>query len=161
MTKVFQDKFGPANGNCMQAAIASLFDLSLEEVPDFGSFGNMWFRSYFNFLKEIGYEYEGCCHNSKRLGYWGDRTLEDHIKECESVNGYYYAYVYSPGLFDRVQYICNPEYKATTHAIIIDKELNVIHDPHPHYQGIVDYPLHERLGNHGILGFDFIEKIEA
>ncbi len=34
MKPVYQTKFGP-HGNCMQAAIASILELSLDDVPDF------------------------------------------------------------------------------------------------------------------------------
>ena len=35
MRKVYQDDFSPAKGNALQAAVASIFDLSLVEVPNF------------------------------------------------------------------------------------------------------------------------------
>ena len=34
-TKVFQDNFTPAHGNALQAAVASIFGLSLQSVPNF------------------------------------------------------------------------------------------------------------------------------
>jgi len=37
MKKVFQTRVSKENGNCAQAVIASLFELRLEEVPDFVS----------------------------------------------------------------------------------------------------------------------------
>lgn len=35
MQKVYQTKFGKSGGNCFQACVASLFELELNEVPDF------------------------------------------------------------------------------------------------------------------------------
>lgn len=35
MRKVYQDDFSPAKGNALQAAVASIFDLDLDEVPNF------------------------------------------------------------------------------------------------------------------------------
>ena len=35
MRKVYQDDFSPAKGNALQAAFASIFDLSLDQVPNF------------------------------------------------------------------------------------------------------------------------------
>ena len=34
-TKVYQDDFTPAQGNALQAAVASIFGLSLQDVPNF------------------------------------------------------------------------------------------------------------------------------
>ena len=38
MKKNFQTVVNKGNGNCMQAAIASLLDLELEDVPNFISY---------------------------------------------------------------------------------------------------------------------------
>ena len=160
MIKVFQDKYGPANGNCMQAALASLLELPLEEVPHFHSHGEDWFKPFFEFLQLKGYDYHGCPSNCKRLGHWGDEQMDAKLARSEGVDGLYYASVYSPGLFDRVQYICNPNYRAPTHAVIIDKDFNIVHDPHPHYQGIKQYPLHEWIGFNGVIDIYYIEKIK-
>ena len=35
MRKVYQDDFSSAKGNALQAAVASIFDLSLDQVPNF------------------------------------------------------------------------------------------------------------------------------
>lgn len=35
MRQVYQNDFSPAKGNALQAAVASIFDLSLDEVPNF------------------------------------------------------------------------------------------------------------------------------
>ena len=35
MTKAYQTIIDKSHGNCMQAAVASLFDKKLEEVPNF------------------------------------------------------------------------------------------------------------------------------
>jgi hypothetical protein len=37
MKPVFQTRYGEGRGNCFQAALASILDLELEEVPDFVS----------------------------------------------------------------------------------------------------------------------------
>ena len=37
MKKVFQTRISKNNGNCAQAVVASLFDLELDDVPDFVS----------------------------------------------------------------------------------------------------------------------------
>lgn len=40
------------NGNCLQACVASLFELELEEVPHFISYGDDWWFVYKDFLAE-------------------------------------------------------------------------------------------------------------
>jgi hypothetical protein len=44
MKPVFQTKFGLGNGNCLQAAVASVLDCELGEVPDFNMSGIGWFE---------------------------------------------------------------------------------------------------------------------
>lgn len=156
MTKVFQDKFGIGHGNCMSAVIASLFDLKLEEVPYFIG-EDHWFEVYCKFIKEQGYEYDGILYNPKCLGSWGDDRFSE-IKDSEEE--YFDASVYSPYLFDRNQFINNPNYSPPLHAVIIDKNFNIVHDPHPHYQGVKKYPMHEWIGYNGIVNIWLISKIK-
>jgi len=47
MKKVFQTKFGYPNGNCHAACLASIFELNIDDIPDFGKRSN-W---YDNFIK--------------------------------------------------------------------------------------------------------------
>jgi hypothetical protein len=44
MRRVYQTKFHP-EGNCLQACLASIFDLDLEEVPEFG-IEDGWFEEF-------------------------------------------------------------------------------------------------------------------
>ena len=47
-------------GNCFQAAVASLMDLPLEEVPNFIEYGDdEWWKIFCDFVWEKGFEYEG------------------------------------------------------------------------------------------------------
>jgi hypothetical protein len=57
MIKVYQTIVDKHHGNCMQAAIASLLELSLEEVPNFNILGHEWFNTFYKFLLKYGYEY--------------------------------------------------------------------------------------------------------
>ena len=58
MKKVYQTRFGESKGNCFQAAIASILDLQLEQVPDFCNLypqkDDTWYRKYIEWLKERG-----------------------------------------------------------------------------------------------------------
>lgn len=49
MKPVFQTRFG-ADGNCFEASVASLFELPLEEVPDFGK-DDFWYDRFTTWCK--------------------------------------------------------------------------------------------------------------
>lgn len=121
MKKVFQTVVGNGDngehGNCMQAVVASLFSLELEDVPNFISFdtGNgeanikMW-----EFFMEKGF------HPSAFGTY--DTPIEKYKEVCqfdEGINGYFYASVKSQTFED------------TSHAVIVDSNLEIVHDPNP------------------------------
>lgn len=127
MKKIYQTIVSQENGNCMQAAIASLFDLELDEVPNFiqlqiddpGKNANL---EEMLFIQERGYEY--CCYfpsmsyDKKPTEEQIERTLK--ILDADNgVNGYFYASVPSKTFPDG------------SHAVIIDKYMNVVHDPNP------------------------------
>jgi hypothetical protein len=141
----------------MQAAIASLFDCELQEVPNFIEYKEGWFSPLWEFIKPRGYEYNGTLYWNAELEKFG---LEK-IKYSEGVNGYFYASVCSPGF--------NPEgdHRGTTHAVIINKNLEVVWDPNPKYMA-----LHESHGDkfsypgghrkyQGILYVHLIEKLPS
>jgi len=157
MTPVYQTIVDSNNGNCMQAAFASLFDLPLDDVPNFKEVTD-WFQVLWQFLKRHGYEYNGLLVNPKSLGCWGeDRFLE--IKEMNGINGFFFATVNSPKFFDSVKY-CDYKDHSPTHAVVIDKDFNIVHDPNLAYKDIKNYPLHEYIGYNGIINIYLIEKIE-
>ncbi|NMC52511.1 MAG: hypothetical protein GYA48_02615 [Chloroflexi bacterium] len=51
MKPVLQTIFAPPNGNCLQACIASILELPLEEVPNFMQYPNQWLPRYEHFLR--------------------------------------------------------------------------------------------------------------
>ena len=155
MKKVFQTIIDKDKGNCLQAAIASLFDQELDSVPNFIDFRDEWFHVLNKFVEEQGYEIHGTLYN-KQAGLL-DGTVNDnyedrldYIKELKGVNGYFYAAVHSPKF---------KKFKKT-HAVIIDKDFNIIHDPNPEYQGRKTYPLSKKIGHNGVLRVLMIEKKE-
>jgi len=115
MNKVFQTIIDKGHGNCMQAAIASLFDLELNDVPNFIELGDKWFSSMYKLCKDNGYDICNINRNKE------DNTefLQRVAKFDGGVNGYLYATVKSQ-TFDNV-----------SHAVIIDLDLNIVHDPNP------------------------------
>jgi hypothetical protein len=140
----------------MQAAIASLLDLSLSEVPNFIDMGEDWFEQYVQFLQQHNCDFEGTLYNPRNLGYWGEDDLVK-LQTMDGVNGFFFASVYSPKYFNPATFT-EPDTRRVTHAVIIDKDLNIVHDPNPAYSGIKQYPLHEFLGYNGVQHVHMIEK---
>jgi len=124
LKKVFQTIVDKGKGNCMQAAVASLFELPLEEVPNFIAFDDKekfpdtnWFIEMNKFYRKNGYT-EGITPIHRR----GNDTLEQMIAIAKfdgGVNGYLEATVQSQTFPD------------VYHSVVIDTDLNIVHDPNP------------------------------
>lgn len=124
MTKVFQTVIDKGIGNCTQAVIASLFDLPLEEVPNFIEYKGEWSMKLWKFFEERDYDCTWFNPNSR--GSKEDKfTLEELLEVDGGVDGYWYASVNSRSLGEGV-----------THAVIIDKTGTVVHDPNPNQKCI-------------------------
>lgn len=54
MNRIFQTRFGD-EGNCMQAAVASFFELPLAQVPDFAAWPDTYIRLQ-RFFSDRGFE---------------------------------------------------------------------------------------------------------
>ena len=165
MIPVYQRIVDPGKGDCMQAAIASLFEVKWEDVPKFIEVPEKgWFKVMYEFIEKQGYRYGGVLYN-KRYSTINTPTHECRnevkwhrpsiiTKKClykyEGVNGYFYAGVYSPKYFqwDR----------RTEHAVIIDRDFNIVHDPNEGYKDLLNYPLTSLLGYNGIVDVFIIEK---
>lgn len=154
MTKVYQGFVDKDKGDCMRAVIASLLEKDLLEVPNFLD-DKRWFTSLWNFLRNEGYEYHGMLHNNPEP----DVIAEHHISalvDHPGIDGLFFASVYSPKYFSMEDYT---EFGvSTTHAVIIDKKFNIVHDPNSGNKDIKSYPLAETLGFNGILHVWLIEK---
>jgi hypothetical protein len=163
MTKVYQKIIDKDKGDCMRAVIASMFDKDLEDVPYF--FGDKWFSQLYKFIEENGYSYHGTIHNKKETMLW---TIKDDLfKEWEwhnkslimpkslsklkGVNGMFFASVYSPN------YYSYTAERKVTHAVVIDKDYNIIHDPNPENKDLLSYPLSNLIGYNGIVNVYLIE----
>lgn len=57
MKPVFQTKYGKEKGNCFQACVASLFEMELEDVPDFCNHEPLeeWYESFILWLRDRGF----------------------------------------------------------------------------------------------------------
>jgi hypothetical protein len=167
MKKVFQTVVDPNKGNCMQAVIASLFDKELEEVPNFIECED-WFKSLYEFIQPLGYDYHGMFHNknysrlltptfscfNEEVWHAPSILTRANLKKYKGVNGYFFASVLSPKYFNYKDGL-----EAHTHAVIVDVNCNVVHDPNPEYKGILEYPLAKLLKYNGIIDvFDISKK---
>lgn len=143
----------------MQAAIASLLELELNQVPNFIEMDDGWFKTFWSFLNEHGYEYNGYLHNKYYTMLWHTKkdcfekpkwnrntviTPKRLYKE-EGVEGLFYAAVLSP------KYFSWGAREDKTHAVIIDKDYNIIFDPNPEYKDLYQYPLTPHLRYNGIV----------
>jgi hypothetical protein len=167
MKKTYQTIIEKGNGNCMQAALASLFNLELTDVPHFLSYGEDCFKVWHDFIKNHGYEQTGvlfnknynrllaptaCCFK-KEAWYRPGLLSITNLKKHGGVDGFFYASVYSPKYFNYKDGFMN------THAVIVDINCNVVHDPNPEYEKIIKYPLADLLKFNGILDVTLIKKL--
>ena len=157
MIKTFQTIIDKKCGNCMQAAIASLFEIPLEEAPDFKKLKQQWFSELWKFIEERGYKYEGSFYNylnNKRL--FPSEKSQDRFNELSGmsgVHGYFYATVYSPKYYD------NGDEQPITHAVIIDKNYNIVHHVNAEYNDNTRYPHADEIGYNGVLTVYLINPI--
>lgn len=91
MTPVNMTRFGHGNGNCMQAAVASVLDLPLDEVPNFSDAEERWFIETDEWARSRGL---GLIHVGKpesvafmalhchAVGLW---TVAESENECHAV----------------------------------------------------------------------------
>ena len=110
MNPVFQTITDAGRGDCHRAAVASIFDLEITQVPHFRLFDeDIWWDVFCNFIWSLGYEVIGT-----------DSLIGGRIpSEYESINGYHLATVPSKTFLDK------------THAVIINNKGMVAHDPNP------------------------------
>ncbi len=115
MKKVYQNIVGGDNGDCARAVMASLFDLDLDQVPPLYP-NETQGREKAKFLESKGYVGWRCFYKED----WNEKpTIKEVAKVDGGINGYFYASVPSQ------------TFEGVSHAVVVDKELNIIHDPNP------------------------------
>lgn len=126
MKKVYQTIVDSNNGNCMQAVIASLLEKELDEVPHF--LENYYKRENGGdvedheihdiiYLWKHGYRHLICFTKHSLRG--SKLTMTEVAKLDGGMDGYFYACVPSQ------------TFKDITHAVIVNTNLEVVHDPNP------------------------------
>jgi len=105
-----QTEVDKGRGDCQRAAVASMFELEISQVPHFKLFGDNWFKVFYHFLQSIGYDFQGTANKDKPI------TDDDLINGCVIAG------------------VPSRTHKDTTHAVLVDKTGLVIHDPNPNKQ---------------------------
>lgn len=155
MKTVYQKNIDKDKGDCMQAAIASLFDKDYDEVPKFIELEEGHHNPLITFLRTTEYQYEGMLHNPMDKSNLYFPTFITQLKKYNGVDGYFYASVYSPKYFNK------DDAYPSTHAVIIDKKFNIVFDPNPENKDVKEYPMAKELGFNGIINVYLIEKKEV
>lgn len=125
MQPVQQTKFTTedqtVHGNCFAACVASLLELSIDEVPTFETMGEAWGGALYEFLQTQGYTFLGTFYATDDPDWW------QHLTErCAGVDGFYIVAGGSP----------RPHVKKG-HCVIFQNG-QMVHDPHPDGSGIKD-----------------------
>lgn len=166
MKKIYQTIIDNVRGNCMQAAIASLFEKDLCEVPNFIAFESSS-SQLIRFILENCCEYGGLLHNKKysilssptdgcfnKIKWYKPYIMtKKRLYNETGINGFFYASVLSPKYFNW------NDGKNSTHAVIIDRYYNIVYDVNPRYKDIKQYPLADILGYNGIINVHIINLI--
>lgn len=156
MKKIYQRIIDPGHGDCMQAAIASLFDDEYKNVPAFIELGKGMSKAFDEYIDSKGYYLQKDLHNKKfqllmnpteecfKEPKFDEKCILDESNLNDGVKGYYYAIVLSPKYFSWET--------LAAHAVICDSKLNIVHDPNTLYDNILAYPLSSLIGCNGIIG---------
>ena len=142
MKKVFQRQIDAGKGDCMKCAVATLLGLKYEDVPHFLEFENPNVEMI-NFIMSFGYEYECCLYNYPNSEY----STIDKPKDFDGINGLFYASVFSPKYYKEEIGIDGHQ---ITHAVLVNKDFEIVFDPNPSYQDLKKYPASDELGFNGI-----------
>lgn len=118
MVPVYQEVLNDGNGDCLRAAIASLLEVPLSAVPNFmdlphNSDEEFWINFY-AFLGVFGY--------SDYPYFVGDKKWIFDNLDGYSINGGTLVLVQDWGM-------------DVLHAVCVDKEGTIIHDPNPNSKG--------------------------
>jgi len=156
MIPVYQTIVDKNKGNCMQAAIASLLEMNLNEVPNFIESNNPW-GDFFQFILDSEFEFHGTLYNhpifneSCKPEYNTIHKLKDEV----GFKGCFFASVYSPKYYNW-EIPWEQAYPHVTHAVICNKNWEIIHDPNPFNANLKTYPRADKLGYNGILSVSLI-----
>lgn len=105
MKKIIQSIVSKTYGDCARAAVASMFELKVEQVPHFALFDN-YFYMMMCFIWGLGYELN---YADKKVKF----TRKHLINKCIMAS------------------VASRTFKNETHVVLINSRGKVIHDPNP------------------------------
>lgn len=165
MIKQYQEVVDADRGDCLRACVCSLLNLSISEIPNYFDAPN-FHEAFMKSLSDNGYSLithlwnpnnwylthpNGSCFEENR--YIKEYSLEA-LGSYQGVDGYFIGAVISPNNFS---WGLGP--LDHTHAVIIDKDFDIVHDPNPNYKDIIRYPFSRELGYNGVYVVYVIEKL--
>ena len=131
--------------DCLRASLASLFEIQYEDAPDFKRHC-FWLLELEQFFTCNGYSYQMLSANDEyRLAIGEGVVGFEKVKSFSGVNGLFLACVHSV------------KREGATHAVIIDKNFNIVHDPNIDYKG-EPKPLAKELGYNGVIHVVLTQK---
>lgn len=133
------------NGNCLQTAIACLFEIPINNVPHFVEYDN-WVLELIKFIiSSEKYDFNGVFYNKNVFKSEKAKMSLEDLPTSNGIDGYFVGVVYSPKWY-------NPEHeKKASHAVIIDNKYNIVHDVNYNNKDISSYPEADIIGFNGIL----------
>lgn len=147
MIPVYQSIVDAKLGDCERAALCSLLEIDPKDVPNFSEPENSNPDCFSKVLFDHGYQrVMQLEHSSERY----NKSFKS-LWEYEGIKGCFYGTVYSPRFYSKENPLC--------HAVVIDHNFNIVHDPNPNNAGLKSYPCADELGNNGILLINVIQKI--
>lgn len=167
MKLIHQRIIDERRGDCIQCCLCSLLDLNYEDIPDLFSSGVMgfwysveraledngyWIRTeLYNPIIDDLYKPTDYCFNPRPK--FDDEYSLDRLSEYEGVNRLYIGIVLSPKYFKWYD-----DLWSATHAVIVNEDCSIVHDPNPNYMDLNEYPLARVLGYNGVTKVYVIEK---
>ena len=111
MIPVYQTIVAKGDGDCHRAAVASILDLTIEQVPHFRRFERGWIGIYIAFMQAMGYDFAG----TGRLAVRRDKIAEDAV--------------FPGGLI--LAAVPSRTFADVRHQVVITPDGLVVHDPNP------------------------------
>jgi hypothetical protein len=137
MTEIYQ-----VNG-IKQAAVASLLDMKIEEVPDFDQYPDSWAK-VIGFLSLHEYVFNGCLYNPKVANSVVDSKFGS-LFGMEGVKGFFIGITYHPDIITK------------DHLVIIDKMIKIVNPLREEYKE-TGFPLEDIIGFSGVKQILLIHK---
>lgn len=95
----------------------------------------------------IGLNYDDVPHFLKFESPNSEYSTIADLQKCSGINGLFYASVFSPKYYKEEDGF---EGYQITHAVLINKNYEIVFDPNPNYKDLKKYPASEQLGYNGI-----------